>query len=234
MLSVLQFLLQIEAWHLIAAGLIGATLCIILGRTTALGLVGATLCGAVAIAAAVAMLRSQSSPDRVVTVTASTVGAPGGDDLVEWKIDAPDSIFLVSWRSGGLLWIDGIEIHARNSSNRPLHNLTAVLRSNLDQKEIKLLLVLAGRPVSAGVSQTVPPNSEFSLLYLIPAMPGGGAPGLPVGQFLRTFGGLYFSVRYDTNQMFARLISRDAMDRQLARLEQEVENALPALPSPKP
>ncbi len=234
MLSMLQLLIQIEAWHLIAAGLIGAALCIILGRTTAPGLVGATICGAVAIAATVAIWRSQSSPDRLVTVTASTVGVPGGDDMVEWKIDAPDSIFLVSRRSGGLLWIDGIEIHARNSSDRPLRNLTAVLRSNLDQKEIKPRLVLAGRPVSAGESQTVPPNSEFSLLYLIPAMPGGGAPGLPAGQFLRTFGDLYFNVRYDTNQMFARFISTDAMDRQLARLEQDVENALPAPPSRKP
>jgi hypothetical protein len=37
MLSVLQLLIQIEAWHLIAAGLVGAALCIVLGRTTTLG-----------------------------------------------------------------------------------------------------------------------------------------------------------------------------------------------------
>jgi hypothetical protein len=227
MLSVLQLLIQIEAWHLIAAGFAGAALCIVLGRATTLGLVGATLCGAVAIGAAGTMWLSQSSPDRVVIVTASTVGAPGGDDVVEWKIDPPHSILLVSRRSGGLLWIDGIQIHAKNLVDRPLRNLTAVLRPNFGQKEIKLQLVLADRQVSAGESQTVPPDSEFSLLYLIPAMPDGGAPGLPAGQFLHTFGDLHFTVRYDTNQMFARLISTDALDQQLARLEQEVGNASP-------
>jgi hypothetical protein len=232
MLSVLQFFVQIEAWHLIAAGLIGAALCIAVGRTSTFGLVGATLCGALSIAAAVTMWRSQSSPERVVIVTASTVGAPGGDDVVEWRIDAPDSI-LVSRRSGGLLWIDGIEIKARNLSDRPLRNLTAVLRSNIGQKEIALQLVLAGRPVSADESQTVPPSAEFSLLYPMPAMPGD-APGLPAGQFLQTFGDLFLNVRYDTNQMFARLISTDAIDRQLVRLEQEAGNALPASPGRKP
>jgi hypothetical protein len=233
-LSVLNLLIQIEAWHLIAAGLIGAALCVVLGRAATLGLVGATLCGAVAIAAAATMWRSQGPSDRVVIVTASTVAAPGGDDLVEWKIDAPYSIFLASRRSGGLLWIDGIQIHAKNLSDRPLRNLTAVLRPNFGQKEIKLQLVLADRQVSARESQSVPPDSEFSLLYLIPAMSGGGAPGLPAGQFLHTFGDLHFTVRYDTNQMFARLISADEEDRQLAQLEQEVGNGLPASPSRKP
>jgi hypothetical protein len=230
-LSMLQLLIQIEAWHLIAAGIIGAAVCIILGRTTTLGLVGATLCGAVAIAATFTMWRSQGSRDHAGIVTASTVGAPGGDDMVEWKIDAPYSIFLAFRRSGGLLWIDGIQIHARNSSDRPLRNLTAVLRSYLGQKEMKLQLVLAGRRVSASEAQTVPPNSEFSLLYPIPAMPGGGARGLPADQFLHAFGDLYFNVGYDINQMFARLISVDEMDRQLSRIGREIGNASPSSPS---
>jgi hypothetical protein len=67
----------------------------------------------------------------------------------------------------------------------------------------------------------------------MPAMPGD-APGLPAGQFLQTFGDLYLNVRYDTNQMFARRISTDAIDRQLVRLEQEAGNALPASPGRKP
>jgi hypothetical protein len=225
-LSLLQLLLQIEAWHLIAAGFIGAALCIVLGRTSTLGLVGATLCGAVAIAAAVTMWRSQGPP-RQITVMARTVGAPGGDDVVEWRFDAPYSIFLVSRRSGDLLWVDGIQIYARNSSNRPLVNLTAVLRSYLGQKDIKLQLVLADRQVNASESQTVPPNSDFSLLYLIPPTSDAGAPGVPAGQFLQAFGDLYFNVGYDTNQMFGRLISVAEMDRQLSRLAQGADNALP-------
>jgi hypothetical protein len=231
MLSVLQLLIQIEAWHLIAAGLVGAALCIVLGRTTTLGLVGATLCGAVAIAAAVTMWRSHGSPRQIATVMARTVGTPGGDDVVEWKFDPPYSIFLASRRSGDLLWIDGIQIHAKNASDRPLRNLTAVVRSYMGQKEIKLRLVLADRQVSAGESQAVPSNSEFSLLYLIPAMSGDGAPGVPAGQFLQAFGDLYFNVRYDINQMFARLVSVDEMDQQLSRLERDVGNAFPALPN---
>jgi hypothetical protein len=233
MLSLLQLLLQIEAWHLIAAGLVGAALCIVLGRTSTLGWVGATLCAAVAIAAAVTMWRSQGPP-RQITVMASTVGAPGGDNVVEWRFDAPYSIFLVSRRSGDLLWVDGIQIYAKNSSNRPLGNLTAVLRSYSGQKEIKLQLVLADRPVSASESQTVPPNSEFSLLYPIPATFDAGVPGVPAGQFLRAFGDLYFKVGYDTNQMFGRLISVAEMDRQLSRLAQATGNALPASPDRRP
>src|ERR1700730_3824483 len=112
LLSLLRLLLQIEAWHLIAAGLIGAALCIVLGRTTTLGLVGATLCGAVAIAAAVTMWRSPGPPRQII-VTASTAGAPGGDDVVDWSLAAPYSIFLASRRSGDLLWVDGIQIHAK-------------------------------------------------------------------------------------------------------------------------
>jgi hypothetical protein len=111
-LSLLQLLLQIEAWHLIAAGLVGAALCVFLGRTSTLGLVGATLCASVAIAAAETMWRSQGPP-RQITVMARTVGAPGGDDVVEWRFDAPYSIFLVSRRSGDLLWVDGIRIYAK-------------------------------------------------------------------------------------------------------------------------
>jgi hypothetical protein len=231
-LSLLQLLLQIEAWHLIAAGLVGAALCVFLGRTSTLGLVGATLCASVAIAAAVTMWRSQGPPPQI-TVMARTVGAPGGDDVVEWRFDAPYSIFLVSRRSGDLLWLDGIRIYAKNS-DRPLGNLTAVLRSYLAPKEIKLQLVLGDRQVSASEPQTVPPNSEFSLLYLVPATSDAGAPGVPARQFLRTFGDLYFNVRYDTNQTFSRLISVAEMDGQLSRLAQGMGDALPASPARKP
>jgi hypothetical protein len=107
------------------------------------------------------MWRSQGSP-RQFTVTAQTVGASGGDDVVEWKIDAPYSIFLASRRSGGLSRIDGIQIHAKNLSDRPLRNLTAVLRPNFGQKEIKLQLVLADRQVSAANRKPFrpPPNSR--------------------------------------------------------------------------
>jgi hypothetical protein len=234
MLSVLQLLIQIKAWHLIAAGIVGAAVCIVLGRTTTLGLVGATLCGAVAIAAAVTMWRSPGSRDHAVIITASTVGAAGGDDVVEWRIDTPYSIFLASRRSGNLLWIDGIQIQAKNSSDRPLLNLRAVVRSHLGQKEMRLQLVLADRRVSASEAQTVPPNSEFSLLYLIPAMPGDGARGLPADQFLHAFGDLYFNVGYEINQMFARLISVDEMDRQLSRIEREIGDASPPSPSRMP
>jgi hypothetical protein len=233
MLLVLQLLIQIEAWQLIAVGLAGAALCIVLGRTSTLGWVGATLCGAVAIGAAVTMWRSQGPP-RQITVMARTVGAPGGDDVVEWRFDAPYSIFLVSRRYGDLLWVDGIQIYARNSSNRPLGNLTAVLRSYLGQKDIKLQLVLADRQVNASVSQTVPPNSDFSLLYLIPATSDAGPPGVPAGQFLRAFGDLYFNAGYDTNQIFGRLISVAEMDRQLSRLAQGAGNALPESPDRRP
>jgi hypothetical protein len=122
----------------------------------------------------------------------------------------------------------------QDSSDRPLGNLTAILRSYLGPKEIKLQLVLADRQVSASESQTVPPNSEFSLLYLIPATSDASAPGVPVRQFSRTFGDLYFNVRYDTNQMFSRLISMAEMDGQLSRLAQGVGDALPASPARKP
>ena len=53
-------------------------------------------------------------------------------------------------------------------------------------------------------------------------------------QFLRTYGDLYFNVRYDTNQMFSRLISVAEMDGQLSRLAQDVGDALPASPARKP
>jgi hypothetical protein len=232
-LSLLQLLLQIEAWHLIAAGLVGTALCIFLGRSSTFGLVGATLCASVAIAAAATMWRSEGPP-RQIAVMARTVGAPGADDVVEWRFDAPYSIFLVSRRSGDLLWVDGFRIYAKNSSDRPLGNLTAVLRSYPGPKEIKLQLVLADRQVSASESQTVPPNSEFSLLYLIPATSDAGAPGISARQFLRNFGDLYFNVRYDTNQMFSRLISVAEMDRQLSRLAQEMGDALPPSPGRTP
>ncbi len=165
---------------------------------------------------------------------ARTVGAPGGDDVVEWRFDAPYSIFLVSRRSGDLLWVDGIRIYAENSSDRPLGNLTAVLRSYLGPKEIKLQLVLGDRQVSESEPQTVPPNSEFSLLYLVPATSDASAPGVPARQFLRTFGDLYFNVRYDTNQMFGRLISVAEMDRQLSRLAPGAGDASPASPARTP
>jgi hypothetical protein len=149
------------------------------------------------------------------------------------RSDAPHSIFLAS-RRGDLLWIDGIRIQARNSSDRPLRNLKAFVRSYLGPKEIKLQLVLAGRQVSASESQLVPPNSEFSLLYLIPAMPDASAPGVPAGQFLQAFGDLYFNVGYDTNQMFARLVSVAEMEQQLSRLERDVWNAVSASPGRRP
>jgi hypothetical protein len=65
-------------------------------------------------------------------------------------------------------------------------------------------------------------------------MPGDGARGLPADQFLHAFGDLYFNVGYEINQMFARLISVDEMDRQLSRIEREIGDASPPSPSRMP
>jgi hypothetical protein len=88
-----------------------------------------------------------------------------------------------------------------------------------------LQLVLAGRLVSADEPQTVPPSFKFSLCYLIPAMPGGGTAGVPAGQFLHTFG--------TSISMFGMIPIRCSRG-QLARLDREIGNVLPALPGRKP
>src|SRR5258708_23266844 len=183
MLSVLQFLTRVEPWHLVAAGIAGAALCIVFSRTTILGLVGATLCGAVALAGAVDMWRSYGAPRQIAMVTAKTVGAPGGDDDVEWKFEDPRSIFLHSRRPGDALWIDGIRIFAKNLSDRPLGNLTAVVRSHQAGREMKMSLVVNDRQVGTSGAQSVPPRSEFSLLYIIPSMLDDRVSGIPAAQF---------------------------------------------------
>jgi hypothetical protein len=179
MIAVLQFLTRIESWHLVAAGIAGAALCIGFGRAATLGLVGATLCGSVALAGLVAMWRSNGAPRQIAIVTARTVGAPGGDDDVEWKFEDPRSIFLHSRRPGDALRIDGIQVFAKNLSDRPLSNLTAVVRSHQAGREMKMSLVLDDRQVDASEPQTVPPKSEFSLLYIIPSMLDDRVSGIP-------------------------------------------------------
>ena len=231
MLSVLQFLVRIEPWHLLAAGIAGVALCIGFGRTSIMGWIGATLCGAMALAGAAQMWNSYAAPPRIAVVTAKTVGSPGGDDRVEWRFADPHSIFLYSRHPGDALRIDGIKVLAKNFSDRPLSNLRAVVRSYKAGREMKMSLALDGRQVDAGEPQSVPPKSEFSLQYVIPSMVDERVPGLPEGEFLRVFGDLSFMFGYDTNQMFARLVSVAEIEQQLSRIEEAGqpprENRLP-------
>jgi hypothetical protein len=226
-LAMLQLLAQIRSWHLVAAGIAGAALCIGFGRTATLGLVGAALCGAVALAGVVQMWRSYGPPPQVVVV-ARTVGAPGGDDQVEWKFEDPRSIFLHSRRPGDALWIDGIRVFANNLSDRPLNNLSAVVRSYAAGREMRLDLVVNDRRLDSSDVQSVPAKSEFSLLYVIPAMLGERASGIPADQFLRAFGDLYFTFRFDANQIFARLVASSEIERQISRIEQENALSVPS------
>jgi hypothetical protein len=232
MLAVLRFLTQIESWHLVAAGTAGAALCIIFGRTTTFGLVGATLCGAAALAAAADMWRSFGASRQAAVVMARTVGARGGDDDVDWIFEDPHTIFLHSRRPGDALWIDGIRIFAKNLSNRPLTNLRAVVRSHQAGREMKMNLVLDDRQLDGGEPQTVPAKSDFSLQYIIPSALDGRVSGIPAAQFVPAIGELNFMFGYDTNQMFARLVSVPEIEQQLLRIEQEDDNAEPAASRP--
>jgi hypothetical protein len=228
MLAVLQFLAQVESWHLVAAGFAGAALCMIFARATTFGLIGATLCGAVALAGATDMWRSYGAPRPVAVVTAKTVGAQGADDDVEWKFEDPRTIFLHSRRPGDALWIDGIRVFAKNPANRPLTHLTAVVWSYQAGREMKMNLVLDDRQLDGSEPQTVPAGSEFSLLYIIPSALGDRMSGTPAAQFVPTFGDLNFTFRFDTNQIFARLVSVPQIEQQLERIEREDGNAAPA------
>jgi hypothetical protein len=219
MLAVLQLLTLIESWHLVAAGGAGAVLCMIFGRTTPFGLIGAALCGVVALAGATDIWRSFGAPRQVAVVMARTVGAQGGDDDVEWKFENPHTIFLHSRRPGDALWIDGIRIFAKNLSDRPLTNLRAAVRSHRAGTEMKMNLVLDNRQLDGSEPQIVPGRSDFSLLYLIPSRLDDRAFGIPAAQFAPTFGDLSFMFRYDTNQMFARLVSVPEIERQLSQIE---------------
>lgn len=234
MLSLLQFLAQLQARDLFAAGIAGAALFVIVDRTNFLNLVGATLCGAVALAGAMDRWRSDGAPRQIAMVTARTVGAPGGDDDVKWKFDDPRSIFLHSRRPGDALWIDGIRIFAKNLSARPLNNLSAVVRSYKAGRDMKMNLVLDDQPVDLSKPQTVPPQTQFALMYVIPAMRDGRASGIPAAQFVRAFGDLDFMFGYDTRQMFARRVSVAEIEQQLRRIEQADGDALPVPSTRRP
>jgi hypothetical protein len=127
-----------------------------------------------------------------------------------------------------------IRIFAKNLSDRPLSNLTAVVRSHQAGREMKLRLVLDDRQVDASESQTVPPKSEFSLLYIIPSMLDDRVSGIPADQFPRAFGDLNFMFGYDANQMFARLVSVPEIEEQILRIEREDGNVLPMPESRRP
>jgi hypothetical protein len=163
------------------------------------------------------MWRSHGAPPPVAVFTAGTVGAPGGDDRVEWKFEDPCSILLHSRRTGNALWIDGIRVFARNLSDRPLSNLHAVVRSYTGGKEMRLGLVVNDRLLDAGEAQSVPPKSEFSLLCML----DDRMSGIPADQLLRAFGDLYFTFKFDTNQMFSRLVAVSEIEQQLSRIEGE-------------
>ena len=88
--------------------------------------------------------------------------------------------------------------------------------------------------MNAGEQQTVPPRAEFSLLYMIPSMLDDWESGIPADQFRQAFGDLYFTFRYDTNQMFAPLVSVPEIEQQLSRIERQDGNALPAPANRRP
>ena len=225
MLTVLQLLAQTQSRHLVAAGTLGAALCIMFGRTTIFGLVGATLCGAVALAGAMQMWRSIGASHQAPVVMAKTVGAQDGDDDVDWKFQDPHTIFLHSRRPGRTLWIDGIRIFAKNLSNRPLTNLRAVVRALQTGREMKMHLVLDHRQLDGSEPQTVPAKSDFSLLYMIPPALDDRVSGIPATQFVPAFGDLNFMFGYDADQMFARLVSVREIERQLSRIDHEDDDA---------
>src|SRR6202023_95407 len=128
--------------------------------------------------------RSYDAPRQIPMVMARTVGAPGGDDDVEWKLEDPRSIFLHSRRPGDALWIDVIRFFATTlSSARPLNKLRAVVRSHQAGRQMKMSLVLDDRQVDASEPQTVPPKSEFSLVHIIPSMLNDRVSGIPAAQF---------------------------------------------------
>jgi hypothetical protein len=228
MLSMLQLLIQIRARDVVVASLAGAALLLLIDRPTILSLTGATLCGAVALTGAWEIWRSYDAPRQIAMVTARTVGAPGGDDDVEWMFEDPRSIFLHSRRPGDVPWIDGIRIFAKNLSARPLSNLSAVVRSHKAGRDMRMIVVLDDRQMDAGEPQTVPPMSAFSLRYVIAAAPDDRVTGIPAAQFLRAFGDLEFMFGYNTRQMFTRLVSVPEIEQQLLRIEREARAAVPA------
>ena len=226
-LALLGFLTQVRPWHMIAAGIVGAAICIIVGRARTTGLVGAAVCVAVAAAGIALEWRSSRAPQYIPIVTARTVGAQGGDDPVDWKLTEPYSLLLHSRRPDDGLWIDGIQIFAKNLSDRPLENLTASVGPHSGDKKMKMTLELNGRRVDWSEAQTVPAKSDFSLVYVISSTVDDRTQGMSAEQFLRDFGNLYFSVRYDINQIFARSFSAAEIERKIAVIEQDAGNAGP-------
>jgi hypothetical protein len=57
-------------------------------------------------------------------------------------------------------------------------------------------------------------------------MTGDRVSGVPADQLSRTFGDLYFTFRYDINQIFARLVSMPEIEQKILRIGQA--SALPA------
>jgi hypothetical protein len=95
---------------------------------------------------------------------------------------------------------------------------------------MKMNLVLDDRQLEDSEPQTVPASSDFSLLYIIPSALGDRVSGIPAAQFVPTFGDLNFTFRYDTNQMFARLVSVPEIEQKLSLIEHEDVHAAPARP----
>jgi len=220
-LSILQFLVLFRPWHLILAGLGGIALCLAATRASIAGIVAAVPFGAIALLGLAWEWRAHTAPRSFPIVVARTVDAPGGDDSVEWKFDPPHTIFRYSRRPDGELWIEAIEIAGTNLSERSLQNTTAKMtpfaRSEKRGEAVRMHLIVDGRKLPFSEPQIIPARSDFALVYPVPQT-DGTASGMPFGRFEEAFGDLHFIFRYDTGQMFSRLVTVAEMKDTLRRL----------------
>lgn len=142
---------------------------------------------------------------------------------IEWRFDKPVTILFAAPRnSGEAVWIDGLQIHGTNKTDKPLKNVTAVIIPDMTDQKMQMRVNPHGVILKPEETATlIPPRADFDLMVAIPSSGRTRLQGLPADEFLRTYGGLKFEFAYDNGQNFSEYFSLEYIEDQLDHIERQ-------------
>ncbi len=149
------------------------------------------------------------------------------DGPIKWKFTKPYSVFGHSRGYGEGVWIDGFQIHGRNSTDHSLMNIKASVRPFVTHEQMSLFFVINGQQVKPEDTAGIPPHTDFTIGRVLPAEDPQRTQGIPADRFLVKYGGFRFSFSYEcdgNSSNYTTNFSLDDVRTQISVIEEQTRS----------